>query len=253
MRLSVSRENPEDSLTFQRSIFACAAALLLASACSSSKQPPSSGTVRRPPARTRVVVETVTVRDPEIERRVARLELRVLEKEAQVEDLQKRLEDTQAEVVRAMSKLQTVASRAEAASGMAEAEVSLQSLRQPADIAQVRKLVQQSSAEFNKQNYGGALYLASQAKALVTLYRARLAPGTREVARPGETPFAVPVKLKVSSKGNVREGPGTSFPVAFSIDAGAVVSGLSYADEWVRITDDDGRSGWIFRNLVGKP
>ena len=203
--------------------------------------------------RVRTVVETVTVRDPELDRRVGRLELRLLEKEAQVEDLQRRLEDTQAEVVRAMSKLQTVASRAEAASGMAEAEVSLQSLRQPADVAQVRKLVQQSSAEFNKQNYGGALYLASQAKALVTLYRARLAPGTREAARPGETMFAVPVKLKVSTRGNVREGPGTNFPVSFSVDAGSVVNGLSYADDWVRISDEDGRSGWIFRSLITRP
>ena len=248
----MARVNPEDFLSIQRSVIAFALIASVAAACSSKQQQPT-GTVRRPPTRTRMVVETVTVRDPELERRVGRLELRVLEKEAQVEDLQKRLEDTQAEVVRAMSKLQTVASRAEAASGMAEAEVSLQSLRVPADIAQVRKLVQQSSVEFNKQNYGGALYLASQAKALVTLYRARLVPGAREAARPGETPFAVPVKLKVSSRGNVREGPGTAFPVVFSIDGGAVVSGLSYADEWVRITDDDGRSGWIFRNLITKP
>ncbi len=209
------------------------------------------------PVRVRSVVETVTVRDLELERRLSRVELRLLEKEAQVEDLQQRLSDTQLEVVRAMSKLQTVASRAEAASGMAEAEVSLQSLRpgsaQPTDIAQVRRLVQQSSAEFNKQNYGGALYLANQAKALVTSYRGPIASGARETGRAGETPFAVPVRLKIANRGNVREGPATSFAVAFAVDAGAIVMGLSYSDEWVRVSDDSGRSGWIFRSLVGRP
>ena len=246
-----------DRLTLLRGHCLILAALILATACGGKNDPETKPTVKRPTTRARTVVDTVTIRDPELDRRLARLELRVLEKEAQVEDLQRRLEDTQGEVVRAMSKLQSVASRAEAASGMAEAEVSLQSLRSgtatPADIAQVRKLVQQSSTEFNKQNYGGALYLANQAKALVTSYRGRVASGAREVARAGETPFAVPVRLKVSSRGNVREGPGTGFPIAFGVESGAIVTGLSYSEEWVRISDDGGRAGWIFRSLLARP
>ena len=231
-------------------------AITIASACSSKKEPATRS--RLPgPVRARTVPETVTVRDAELERRVARLELRVLEKEAQVEYLQQRLEDTQSEVVRAMAKVQTVASRAEAASGMAEAEVSLQSLRSgtasPADLAQVRKLVQQSSTEFNKQNYGGALYLANQAKALVASYRGRLPAGARETVRSGETPFAVPFRLKIANRGNVREGPGTSFAVAFAVDGGAMVLALAHSEEWVRISDENGRTGWIFRSLVARP
>lgn len=231
-------------------------AISIATACSARKEPESAAKPPRP-VRSRTVVETVTVRDPELERRLSRLELRVLEKEAEVEHLQRRLEDTQSEVVRAMAKVQTVASRAEAASGMAEAEVSLQSLRSGtasgADLAQVRKLVQQSSTEFNKQNYGGALYLANQAKALVASYRGRLPAGARESVRSGETPFAVPFRLKVGSRGNVREGPGTSFPVAFAIEGGAMVLAIAHTDDWVRISDENGRAGWIFRNLVARP
>ena len=199
--------------------------------------------------------ETVTVRDPSLERRIAELELRLLEKEAQVEELQSRLEDTRAEVVRTMGKLQTVASRAEAASGMAEAEVALQSLRttagqQPPEVAQVTALVRQSSAEFNKQNYGGALYLAGQAKALAGGARGRTGGGTSGALRTGETPFAVPLRLKSTGRGNVRQGPGTSFSVAFSLEVGAALTGHSYVDDWVRVTDETGRSGWIFRSLV---
>ena len=229
-------------------------------ACAS--KPVASGPAPQPTQTTttppRVVRETVTVKDPEVERQRARLELRVIEKEAQVEELQTRLEDARDEVVRTMAKLQTLASRAEAASAMAEADVSLQSLRnaegsrQVPELAQASRFVQQSTSEFNKQNYGGALYLANQAKTAATAGRARLA-GANRAARPGETQFAIPVRLKVASRGNVREGPGTNFAVVFAVEPGAGLTGFSYTDDWVRVTDDAGRSGWIFRPLVTKP
>jgi len=192
-----------------------------------------------------------------LDRRVAHLELRAIEKETQVEELQTRLDDTRDEVVRTMAKLQTLASRAEAASAMAEADVALQSLKaggqQIPEMNQVSKLVQQSNEEFNKQNFGGALYLANQAKSIAGTGRARAAAASRSASRPGETQFAVPIRLKVTSRGNVREGPGTSFPVVFAVEGGNALTGYSYTEDWVRVSDDQGRSGWIFRSLIGRP
>ena len=223
------------------------AAIVLSSACS---QPKAGG----PP---RVVRDTVKIRDPELEKRVAGLDLLVLARDAQIEDLESKLEDARAEVVRAMAKLQTVASRAQAASAMAEAEVSLQSMKssttqEPPEAEQVTKLVRQSATEFDKQNYAGALYLANQAKTLASSYRGRLSLANREGARPGETPFAVPVRLKMSTRGNIREGPGTGFPISFAAEPGTVLTAYSYADEWIRVSDENGRSGWVFRNLVSR-
>src|SRR5690348_789479 len=83
----------------------------------------------KPGKTTKVAVETVTVRDPDTERRLSRLELRLMERDAQIADLQTRLDDARQEVVRAMAKLQTIASRAEAASGIAEAEVAVRALK----------------------------------------------------------------------------------------------------------------------------
>jgi len=229
-------------------VLACAG---ITAACSQSKPAP-------PPA-VKIVRDTVVVRDPEVDRRAARLELQLMARDAQIEDLQSRLEDTRAEVVRAMAKLQSVASRAQAASAMAEAEVILQTLKTstsqdpPPEVTQVTRLVRQSSTEFDKQNYGGALYLANQAKTVASSYRGRLGMNNQE-ARPGETLFAVPIKLKTTTKGNVREGPGTNFSVSFSADANSSITAYSYADEWIRITDDStGRSGWIHRTLVARP
>lgn len=224
---------------------------MLSSACSQPKP------AVEPPA-PKVVRDTVLVRDPELDKRIARLDLLTIAKDAQIEDLQAKLEDARAEVVRAMAKLQTVASRAQAASAMAEAEVSLQSMKagaadEPPEAAQARSLVRQSATAFNKQNYAGALYLANQAKTFASLYRGRLSLGNREGARPGETPFAVPIRLKMTTRGNVRQGPGTGFPISFAAEAGTLLTAYSYADEWIRISDADGRSGWVFRNLIGRP
>ena len=209
-------------------------------------------------AKPRVVHDTVLVKDPELEKRLALLELRLLEKEAQVEDLEVRLVDTRTAVVRAMAKAQTATSRAEAASGMAEAEVALQALRASRgpdlpETMQVTHLVKQSSLEFDRKNYGGALYLANQAKSLAVSFRMRAASASREERRPGEKAFALPIRIKVDSKGNVREGPGTNYDVAFGVESGAVLTAFSYTEDWIRINDERGRNGWIFRGLVARP
>lgn len=232
-------------------------AAVLFAACS-SKPAPGSQSPAPAPVR-RAVRETVTVRDPELERRVSRIELRLIEKEAQVDELETRLDDARDEVVRTMAKLRTLASRAEAASAIAEADVALQALRsadgarQLQEMTQATRFVQESTAEFNKENFGGALYLANQAKTAAVAGRTRLADGDRGAARPGETPFALPIRLKVANRGNVREGPGTNFPVAFAVESGNALTGFSYTDEWVRVTDESGRSGWIFRSLIARP
>ena len=228
--------------------FLLLAGAAITAACSPSKP--------APPPTVKIVRDTVTVRDPELDKRAARLELQLLARDAQIEDLQSRLEDTRAEVVRAMAKLQSVASRAQAASAMAEAEVVLQTMKSgnqdPPEAEQVTRLVKQSATAFDKQNYGGALYLANQAKTVASSYRGRL-PNTQE-SRPGETLFAIPIKLKTTTKGNVREGPGTNFNISFSADAGSSITAYSYADEWIRISDDSsGRNGWIHRTLVSRP
>ena len=235
--------------SFVRSFFVFLASIAIATACTPTKP--------APPPSLKVVHDTVTVRDPDLDKRVTRLELQLLARDAQIEDLQTRLEDTRAEVVRAMAKLQSMASRAQAASAMAEAEVALQMLKSgpsadPPEAAQVTGLVRQSAAAFDKANYGGALYLANQAKTVAASYRGRLGVN-REGARPGETLFAVPIKLKTTSRGNVREGPGTNFAVSFTADPGSSIIGYSYADEWVRISDDGGRTGWIHQTLVARP
>ena len=229
--------------------------VLLAAAACGGKSSERSGTVQ-PGRRPATQPTREATRVAELERRESRLELQLLERDATIADLERRLEEAQAEIVRAMARTPSLASRAEAASGMAEAEVALQSLRaagSPAEgIAQVQALLRQGSAEFDKQNFGGALYLADQAKMLAASWRARLT-NARAGSRAGETAFSVPVRLRTTSRGNVRSGPGTGFGVVYSVEPGTLLSGHAYTDEWVRVSDASGRNGWIFRSLVEKP
>jgi uncharacterized coiled-coil protein SlyX len=217
--------------------------------------PPVEPTPASPPVT--VTSDTVRIHDIELEQRAQRLELALLERDAQIEELQSRLDETRQEVVRAMAKLQTLATRAEAASGLAEAEVAVQSLktaggpRATAELAQATKLLTQSGAEFNKQNYAGSLYLATQTKRLASAAKGRLS-GDGNGARPGESTFTAPVRLQTVRRCNVRVGPGTNFKVLFTVEAGTSVTGYSYTSNWIRVTAEDGRAGWVMRNLVGR-
>src|SRR5216110_1113879 len=202
---------------------------------------------------------SLVAHDTALESRAARLELKVFAQEAQVDELQSRLDDARHEVVRAMAKLQSLATRAEAASGMAEAEIALQALRSAPptgsggegnnaaaspELAQGTQLLQLATTEFDKQNYAGALYLATEAKNAAGVGQGRVT-SDRTTPRPGEVPFALPLHLQTTGRANVREGPGGNFRVLYTLDGGATLTAFAYVDQWVRVTDDADRPGWI--------
>src|SRR6266700_6734779 len=191
--------------------------LLLAAVLTVACKPHHPGNtppMRSPRDSSRVTRQPVVVRETALEQRAARLELKALEQEAQVDELQSRLDDARREVVRAMAKLQSLATRAEAASGMAEAEIALQALRTSGnpqgvpELGQAAQLLQLATAEFDKQNYGGALYLANQAKEAAAAGQSRVASVERGSLRQGEVPFALPLRLQTDGRANVRSGPG---------------------------------------------
>jgi hypothetical protein len=200
----------------------------------------------------------------DLEGRMARLQLRLLGKETQIKELserqallQERLDEAFQEVVRAKAKLRSLESKAEAASNIAEAEVALKALKTRAagqdkgpGVIQAEYLLKMSVQELKKQNYGGALFLASQAKSLIKMGQQRLVSRGKIPVMAGEVPFALPVPFKVLRKSNLRQGPGSDFKVLFTLKKGASVIGHSYKDQWVRVKSMDGRSGWIFHTLL---
>lgn len=203
-----------------------------------------------------VRVETAAAASPELQDRLARLQIQLFERDVQLQDLQEQLETTRLELVRTMARLQTQASRAEAASGMAEAEIAIGTLRRAPgsaslpELARADELFRQSSDEFASDNYGGALYLATQVRTLVRAGQARLRGRGEGALAAGETVFAVPVPLSTTGRANVRAGPGTNFAVSFTLDPSTPVTGQSYTSQWIRVVDRQSREGWIFNTLV---
>jgi hypothetical protein len=194
----------------------------------------------------------------ELELQLARAHLTVLEREAQIRALQEKLDLATLEVVRAMGKLRGVESKAEAAANFAEAEIALRQLEKEAagrgrdqEVQQARQLMSMATAEFKKSNYAGTIYLSGRVKALSAGGQSRAAsPGT--IARlDGETGFAFPLPLKAVSRSNVRDGPALNQKIAFVVEDGGALTGYSQKDLWVRVSREDGRSGWIYYNRIG--
>lgn len=188
---------------------------------------------------------------------------RLAEKDALIKQLeqallsqQQMLDDAMQEVVRVQAKQRSLESRAEAASEMAEAEIALQTLRDKAaetnrpEMANAEQLLTRATGEFNKQNFGGALYLVGQAKRQVKMGELRLGEQHRVEEREAEIPFVVPLSLTVSAKGNLREGPGQEFKVLATLEPGTRVTAYFTRGQWMRVECDGGVGGWIRRSLV---
>ncbi len=200
----------------------------------------------------------------ELERKIAKAQLQLLKREIQNGDpageqdlLRKKLDEAIREVVRTKAKLRSLESKAEAASSLAEAEIALNTTKsaepdeaKDPEIIQAEQLLKMSALEFKNQNYSGTLYLTSQAKGLIQMAKERSV--IREKIRVEEAPasFVLPVSLYVLKQSNVREGPGLDFKVIYTLEKNSKVVGHSYKDQWVRVTTEDGRDGWIFHALL---
>jgi hypothetical protein len=196
----------------------------------------------------------------DLEEHLARLHITLLEREAQIKLLTQKLDAAILEVVRTMAKLRSLESRAEAASNLAETEIALNVVEResggrekPGDAVQAEKLLTVAGQEFQKQNYGGALYLTTQAKGLLKSGAGALGSGGENLPKvEGEVPFSMPLPLRVLSRTSVREGPGHNFKVSFAVAEGTALVGHSYRGLWVRVRSDDGRPGWILYNQLGQ-
>jgi len=173
-----------------------------------------------------------------------------------LESSRRQLEDAIQEVVRAKAKQRSVESRAEAAAQMAEAEIALETYRGKLDgrhsseLAQADQLLKRGNTEFEARNFGGALYLAIQAKGNIRDGMRRLEDQTETGGLGGETPFAPPLAFTVRATSNLRKGPGREFAVIDTLETGVTVTGYGAKGSWVRVKRNDGTEGWIHQGLL---
>jgi hypothetical protein len=197
------------------------------------------------------------------------LKIQAIEQDAIINELrrrsesqQKRLGDAIVDVVRSKAKLRSMESKAEAASTMAEAEIAFKVLQRQAasfnwisldEIAIAQHLLEMSAQEFNVQNYGGALYLANQAKGRVRTTQDHLNSMASTSMTPGldAYSFAQPLPLKALKRSNLRSGPGLEHAIVAQLEKGTLIIGLSQTKGWIQVEAPGDMTGWIYRPLVG--
>lgn len=179
--------------------------------------------------------------------------------DAQIASRQQMIDEAVVEVVRAKAKLRSIESRAEAASTMAEAEIALKSLR-ARDLSEsggasdqfgkAESLLKMSAHEFKRENYGGALYLAGQAKAQIKAMKIGIKRQESDKLIAGEVLFRPPLSLILIKRSNLRKIPDLDSEVLRVLEKGMPVIGYSHKNEWVRIHTEDGQSGWVHQSLI---
>lgn len=192
-----------------------------------------------------------------LEEKLARLQLLLLEEGSRSKELNKKLDEATLEVVRANAKLHSLESKAEAASTLAEGEIALKAfktnavgLEKDSEVLHAEELLKASDLEIKKENYGGALYLATRAKVIIKEGQERSKDREKTLMMEGEVPFSIPLLLRLVSPGNVREGPDLDSKILFSLPEGSALVGSSYRGLWVRVRSESGRGGWIYYRLV---
>jgi len=196
-----------------------------------------------------------------------RMRVALLEKEARNLQLKAQLafqkqmaDEAVIEVVRAKAKLRTIESRAEAAATMAEAEIAVQGMKDLASTGTIGSaenlikadgLLKMSANEFKEENYGGALYLAGQAKIQIKAIKNDLEEDKLREKISGEVAFLPPLALKLIKRSNLRTGPDLSSAVERVLENGTPVVGYSHKDEWIRVRTESGEFGWVHQRLVG--
>ena len=212
-------------------------------------------------------IDELERQEAELARQRAEQEIRILQKEAMLNELerrmlaqQRRLDDAITEVVRAKAKLRSIESKAEAASTIAEAEIAVKSMSPRSDStgdetlatarAKAVQLLEQSSREFKAQNYGGALYLAIQAKNQVGGGNRLPMADDAIAAAADETTFDHPLSLALAKNTNLRQGPALTSSVLTTLKAGTAIVGYSYKGDWIRVAAVPGTAGWVHQSLV---
>ncbi len=213
------------------------------------------------------LIERQRVKLRETEAELSRVQVQLLEESArsvasekQVKTQGKMLDEAVQEVVRAKAKLRTIESRAEAASTMAEAEIAIRATReslatdagvQKENLKRAEEFLKMSSREFKNENYGGALYLAGQARSHINTIQLNRSQVEGWASQPGEVLFSQPLPLKILKRCNFRRTPNLRGRIIEILEPGTMIVGLAHKENWLRVHTEDGHAGWVHQSLAG--
>lgn len=192
------------------------------------------------------------VRAIELEQQVVRLRGELAAAHRRSETLEVELADTLEEVLRTKASMRGVHSRALATSRIAEVRVAMEeSSESSGAFERAGQFLKRADSELVAGNFGGAVYLADKASGV--LRQARITGVTSRAQLPEERPVEalMPVlAMTISSRANLRDGPGLEFERRAALAAGEPVTALATSAEWRHIERVGGERGWVHSRLL---
>lgn len=198
-----------------------------------------------------------------LQHEIDRLQKQLAEKEAYIRSQEARYQDqvkvlqqsSSSQAAHAQVKLRRLATRPAAASSMAEVEVLMRNLHLGSGTdpeimlqSQAQRLLNAATAAYQRDDFGAAVEYAAQAREFIGMInnRARKTPDSLQSI----VSFHVPLSLRAIENSNLRQKPGLNAQVLGTVKKGTAMTSDAYRGEWLQVLTADGRSGWIFSELV---
>lgn len=182
-----------------------------------------------------------------------RLQKQLTAKQTKIEQLKLEKQQATQQVVRTKAKLRSHHSKAGIVVHLAEVKSVLNSLSeksmdppQQQKVQEAEQLIINSEKALNREDIETASSLSNKAqKILIPL----LAMQTKNPTKL-DVAFATPLSMVIKKECNVRNAPGMSSKVLFTMEAGSKVKALAFAKNWINIKTVDQRKGWIYYRLL---
>lgn len=191
-----------------------------------------------------------------LQKQLAEKEAHIRNQEARHQDQVKTFQQSSSQAAHAQVKLRRLATRPAAASTIAEVEVLMRNLNlsprtDPEAMlqTQAQRLLDAATAAYEKDNFGAAMDYAAQAReflGMINSNRARKTPESLQTI----VSFHAPLSLRAIKNSNLRQEPGLTAPVSGTVKKETTMTADAYRGEWLQVLTSDGRSGWIFNELV---
>lgn len=191
-----------------------------------------------------------------LQKQLAEREAHIRNQEARHQDQVKTFQQSSSQAAHAQVKLRRLATRPAAASTIAEVEVLMRNLnlsprtdREVMLQTQAQRLLDAATAAYEKDNFGAAMDYAAQAReflGMINSNRGRKATDSLQTI----VSFHAPLSLRAIKNSNLRQEPSLTAPVSGTVQKETAMTADAYRGEWLQVLTSDGRTGWIFNELV---
>lgn len=187
-----------------------------------------------------------------------RMQMELVEKQAEINRIKSSQEDLTQEVEQNKIRRPAPGTKVEAVTYLAEVVTDIDAAREFATageqevFAQADSFLAESKTELERGDFDKVRSLASQAMKLIQDMRSKSALNMREKNNTYFN-FIAPLQLQSAKRSNIRIRPGTQEKILVTLAEKSTVAATGYQGTWIKVTLNDGETGWIHYSLLVFP